>query len=156
MVTQSNQTTGCIVLRILGSGMFYFLMRFKNSEEHLISLIDRWDNLIDRSHCYALVNDYCTLTNQRRQRIFEVKEAVVVSDRANASTYESSDASGSSKRVEQLKPLVIKPPTEDEIEDGRKKVTIFFSTQTGTAKGFAKVSCFEIQNSNKLEMMIGA
>ena len=27
-----------------------------NSEEHLISSIDRWDNLIDRSHCYALVH----------------------------------------------------------------------------------------------------
>ncbi|KAF3598307.1 hypothetical protein F2Q69_00033158 [Brassica cretica] len=48
----------------------------------------------------------------------------------------------SSKRVETtLKPLVIKP-REDEVDDGRKKVTIFFGTQTGTAEGFAKVSCF--------------
>ncbi|KAG2249645.1 hypothetical protein Bca4012_086984 [Brassica carinata] len=44
----------------------------------------------------------------------------------------------SSKRVETtLKPLVIKP-REDEVDDGRKKVTIFFGTQTGTAEGFAK------------------
>ncbi|WZZ03171.1 hypothetical protein YC2023_089092 [Brassica napus] len=35
---------------------------------------------------------------------------------------------GSSKRVEQFKPLVIKPPTDDEVDDGRKKVMIFFST----------------------------
>ena len=46
---------------------------------------------------------------------------------------------GSPKRVETLKPLVIKPPSEDEVDDGRKKVTIFFGTQTGTAEGFAKV-----------------
>ncbi|KFK29577.1 nadph-ferrihemoprotein reductase [Arabis alpina] len=45
--------------------------------------------------------------------------------------------SGNSKRVEPLKPLVIKP-REDEVDDGRKKVTIFFGTQTGTAEGFAK------------------
>ncbi|XP_010525727.1 PREDICTED: NADPH--cytochrome P450 reductase 2 [Tarenaya hassleriana] len=41
------------------------------------------------------------------------------------------------KRVEPLKPLVLKP-REEEVEDGRKKVTIFFGTQTGTAEGFAK------------------
>ncbi|KAH0914063.1 hypothetical protein HID58_028509, partial [Brassica napus] len=34
----------------------------------------------------------------------------------------------SSKRVEQFKPLVIKPPTDDEVDDGRKKVMIFFGT----------------------------
>lgn len=44
-----------------------------------------------------------------------------------------------SKPAEPLKPLVIKPPREDEVDDGRKKVTIFFGTQTGTAEGFAKV-----------------
>lgn len=48
---------------------------------------------------------------------------------------------GNSKRIEPLKPLVIKP-REDEIDDGRKKVTIFFGTQTGTAEGFAKVRIF--------------
>lgn len=54
-----------------------------------------------------------------------------------------SNSSGSSRRAETLKPLVIKPPREeDEVDDGRKKVTIFFGTQTGTAEGFAKVSCF--------------
>lgn len=46
--------------------------------------------------------------------------------------------SGNSKRVEPLKPLVIKP-REEEIDDGKKKITIFFGTQTGTAEGFAKV-----------------
>ncbi|EOA16122.1 hypothetical protein CARUB_v10004254mg [Capsella rubella] len=45
--------------------------------------------------------------------------------------------SGDSKRVEPLKPLVLKP-RDEEIDDGRKKVTIFFGTQTGTAEGFAK------------------
>ncbi|XP_010548619.1 PREDICTED: NADPH--cytochrome P450 reductase 2-like [Tarenaya hassleriana] len=41
------------------------------------------------------------------------------------------------KLVEPPKPLVIKR-REEEVDDGRKKVTIFFGTQTGTAEGFAK------------------
>lgn len=42
------------------------------------------------------------------------------------------------KTVELPKPLLVKEP-EPEVEDGKKKVTIFFGTQTGTAEGFAKV-----------------
>ncbi|CAM8962298.1 unnamed protein product [Rhodiola kirilowii] len=34
-----------------------------------------------------------------------------------------------------VKPLIVKE-SEVEIDDGRKKVTIFYGTQTGTAKGF--------------------
>ncbi|XP_010438203.1 PREDICTED: NADPH--cytochrome P450 reductase 2 [Camelina sativa] len=48
-----------------------------------------------------------------------------------------SGSSGDSKRVEPPKSLVIKRREED-VDDGRKKVTIFFGTQTGTAEGFAK------------------
>ncbi|KAK1291254.1 NADPH--cytochrome P450 reductase [Acorus calamus] len=43
-----------------------------------------------------------------------------------------------SKVVEAPRPLVVKEPEEAEVEDGKKKVTIFFGTQTGTAEGFAK------------------
>ncbi|EEF27920.1 cytochrome P450, putative, partial [Ricinus communis] len=39
--------------------------------------------------------------------------------------------------IEPLKPLVVKEP-EPEPDDGQKRVTIFFGTQTGTAEGFAK------------------
>ncbi|XP_061991673.1 NADPH--cytochrome P450 reductase-like [Rosa rugosa] len=39
--------------------------------------------------------------------------------------------------VQPLKPLIIAEP-EPELDDGSKKVTIFFGTQTGTAEGFAK------------------
>ncbi|OVA16373.1 Flavodoxin [Macleaya cordata] len=43
----------------------------------------------------------------------------------------------SSKIVEPPKISIIKE-SEPEIDDGKKKVTIFFGTQTGTAEGFAK------------------
>ncbi|XWS73236.1 hypothetical protein CRYUN_Cryun02cG0110400 [Craigia yunnanensis] len=41
------------------------------------------------------------------------------------------------KQIDLLKPLIVKEP-ELEVDDGKKKVTIFFGTQTGTAEGFAK------------------
>lgn len=44
-----------------------------------------------------------------------------------------------SKAVEAPKPLIVKEETETEVDDGKKKVTVFFGTQTGTAEGFAKV-----------------
>ncbi|GMH23260.1 hypothetical protein Nepgr_025103 [Nepenthes gracilis] len=43
----------------------------------------------------------------------------------------------SRKAVELPKPLIVKEP-KVEVDDGKKKVTIFFGTQTGTAEGFAK------------------
>ncbi|KAL2480920.1 NADPH--Cytochrome [Abeliophyllum distichum] len=49
-------------------------------------------------------------------------------------------ASGSAKKAEELPKLVIPKavPQPEEVDDGTKKVTIFFGTQTGTAEGFAK------------------
>ncbi|KAI3790473.1 hypothetical protein L2E82_03538 [Cichorium intybus] len=49
--------------------------------------------------------------------------------------------SSTKKPVEDLKPqpiVVPKREKEPEVDDGKKKVTIFFGTQTGTAEGFAK------------------
>lgn len=43
------------------------------------------------------------------------------------------------KSVEPPKLIVPKVEIEDEVDDGKKKVTVFFGTQTGTAEGFAKV-----------------
>ncbi|KAK9097878.1 hypothetical protein Syun_024923 [Stephania yunnanensis] len=43
----------------------------------------------------------------------------------------------SSKSVEPPRPLIVKE-AEPDVDDGKKKVTILFGTQTGTAEGFAK------------------
>ncbi|KAK4760190.1 hypothetical protein SAY87_023321 [Trapa incisa] len=42
-----------------------------------------------------------------------------------------------SKAIQPPKPIIFKE-SEPEVDDGKKKVTIFFGTQTGTAEGFAK------------------
>ncbi|XP_023761158.1 NADPH--cytochrome P450 reductase 1 [Lactuca sativa] len=42
------------------------------------------------------------------------------------------------KELEQPKIVIPKRRVEEEVDDGKKKVTIFFGTQTGTAEGFAK------------------
>ncbi|KAI7733572.1 hypothetical protein M8C21_005174, partial [Ambrosia artemisiifolia] len=44
----------------------------------------------------------------------------------------------SGKDLETPKIVVPKRHVEEEVDDGKKKVTIFFGTQTGTAEGFAK------------------
>ncbi|KAK9130148.1 hypothetical protein Sjap_010635 [Stephania japonica] len=51
--------------------------------------------------------------------------------------WKRSSGSKSSKSVEPPRPLIVKE-AEPEVDDGKKKVTILFGTQTGTAEGFAK------------------
>ncbi|KAG0482427.1 hypothetical protein HPP92_010511 [Vanilla planifolia] len=41
-------------------------------------------------------------------------------------------------KVEPTRSVAIREALEQEVDDGKKKVTIFFGTQTGTAEGFAK------------------
>lgn len=63
--------------------------------------------------------------------------------------------SGSPKSgaVQPPKPLIVKEP-EPEVDDGKKKVTIFFGTQTGTAEGFAKVCEVSYSRLNSINRMI--
>ena len=55
--------------------------------------------------------------------------------------------SSSAARKAAESPVIVVPKrvTEDEVDDGRKKVTVFFGTQTGTAEGFAKVKSIFIK-----------
>lgn len=49
---------------------------------------------------------------------------------------------GSGQRTVVQPPALVVPKTPvepEEVDDGKKKVTVFFGTQTGTAEGFAKV-----------------
>lgn len=48
----------------------------------------------------------------------------------------------SAKKLEPAKIVIPKFEMEEEVDDGKKKVTIFYGTQTGTAEGFAKVCVF--------------
>ncbi|KAM2657809.1 hypothetical protein EV1_013131 [Malus domestica] len=43
-----------------------------------------------------------------------------------------------SRVLQPPKPLIVLEPEPEEVDDGSRKVTIFFGTQTGTAEGFAK------------------
>lgn len=58
--------------------------------------------------------------------------------------WKKSNGGKSSKVVSELpKPLILKDD-DVEVDDGKKKVTVFFGTQTGTAEGFAKVLFFSL------------
>lgn len=52
--------------------------------------------------------------------------------------WRKSNGGKSSKVVVDVPKLLILKEEDVEVDDGRKKVTIFFGTQTGTAEGFAK------------------
>ncbi|KAK8919069.1 NADPH--cytochrome P450 reductase [Platanthera zijinensis] len=41
-------------------------------------------------------------------------------------------------KTEPLRPAILRQESKTEVDDGKKKVTMFFGTQTGTAEGFAK------------------
>ncbi|CAL9131284.1 unnamed protein product [Musa acuminata var. zebrina] len=52
--------------------------------------------------------------------------------------WRSSLGGKASSPVQPPKPLTVKVEREVEADDGKRKVTVFFGTQTGTAEGFAK------------------
>ncbi|RWW55494.1 hypothetical protein BHE74_00037863 [Ensete ventricosum] len=60
--------------------------------------------------------------------------------------------SSGKKPAEPPKPLVVRVQPEVEVDDGKKKVTVFFGTQTGTAEGFAKYDLLYLVMGTGTEM----
>lgn len=60
----------------------------------------------------------------------------------NSTSSSSSLEKSSDKGIDSSKPSIVKNVVAEEMNDGKKKVVIFFGTQTGTAEEFAKVITF--------------
>ncbi|KAJ6837091.1 NADPH--cytochrome P450 reductase-like [Iris pallida] len=76
--------------------------------------------------------------NQRQFLMLLTTSLVAIVGLAAFFLWRRSSSGKSTRLVEPPKPLVAPKEPEPEVDDGKKKVTVFFGTQTGTAEGFAK------------------
>ncbi|KAJ6845986.1 NADPH--cytochrome P450 reductase-like [Iris pallida] len=76
--------------------------------------------------------------NQRQFLMLLTTSLVAIVGLAAFFLWRRSSSGNSTRSVEPPKPLVAPKEPEPEVDDGKKKVTVFFGTQTGTAEGFAK------------------
>lgn len=117
-------------------------MQSSSSSSMKVSPFDLMSAIIrgkaDPSNTSESVGEVATILMENREFVMILTTSIAVLIGCVVVLVWRRSSSQKPKILEPPKPLIVKP-AEVEVDDGKKKVTIFFGTQTGTAEGFAKV-----------------
>ncbi|XP_021912724.1 NADPH--cytochrome P450 reductase 2 [Carica papaya] len=116
-------------------------MQSSSSSSMKVSPFDLMSAIIrgkaDPSNTSESVGEVATILMENREFVMILTTSIAVLIGCVVVLVWRRSSSQKPKILEPPKPLIVKP-AEVEVDDGKKKVTIFFGTQTGTAEGFAK------------------